>query len=321
MLLRNRYLRMINARRTSKKSARREDPGRGVAVDAQTGGHGSRRKRLRADCRFFVRISIRFCLLAMVVMPMACSGGGGAGLVDQRATGTVLFGSPEGSTASRDWVIHLAKVSPSTAESRLSVIRGLDGFEDAYLIERSSGLFVGLGAFDDPTSDRAQRVFERVRSFEVGGQRPFRRAFMLPPEAAEAASRDEADLRSVRARYGASALYTLQIGLYGPKDNDAQDAAAREAAEQAARSLREEGERAFYLHGPNYSMVMVGVFGPSDYDASVDPPLESRALRELRARYPHNLLNGQGIRNTLRGRDGRPVEIIQPSVLVEIPSR
>ena len=88
--------------------------------------------------------------------------------------------------------------------------------------------------------------------------------------------------------------------------------------------LRREGELAFYCHGPNRSMVTIGIFGIEDFDPQ-KPAMTSPRLVELRKRYPYNLQNGQGVRRTATvttasGQRAR-VEKIEPSRLVAIPER
>ncbi len=68
-------------------------------------------------------------------------------------------------------------------------------------------------------------------------------------------------------------------------------------------------------------MVTIGVFGEVDFDATTTPPMESMRLRELRKRFPHNYLNGQGINETLSTSTGQRVTRLQPSSLVGIPKQ
>ncbi len=121
--------------------------------------------------------------------------------------------------------------------------------------------------------------------------------------------RGAADLRSVAGR----GHYTLQIG-YFEDPND--PALARQAAEQWAAQLRNEGTPAYYFHGPNRSMVTVGLFPASAASVSNTGVVTySQSVRQLQQRFPHNLYNGNTIRVKLR--DGRTID--QPSFLVRIP--
>lgn len=198
---------------------------------------------------------------------------------------------------------------------------GIDGVR---LQDRGNGLFVVAGAYDDPTSAAASRHLDRVRSTRVGQNQPFRQAYLAPPPESDATGTDpRMDLRNAKTMFGADALYTLQVAIYGRNDQRAPTgeelAAFRAAAEEAARTLRAQGDVAFYYHSPQRSMVTVGVFTPEDHDPTTHPPFESIALRTARKKHPNNLFNGQGIKETSRDARGQPVERLQPSFLVKIP--
>lgn len=181
------------------------------------------------------------------------------------------------------------------------------------------------GRYTDPASSRVQADLKRIRAMEVEGRTPFASAVVLP--VGEQARPDDRqaqyDLRRVKKTFGKEAVYTLQIGVYAREDSrrpSQEDLAAfRRAAEQAVERLRREGDQAFFYHGPNGSMVTVGVFNDSDLDTSVTPPIESRRLAELKSRHPHNLLNGRGVRETVPTGEARSEPRIQESRLVLIP--
>src|SRR5262249_24035027 len=109
--------------------------------------------------------------------------------------------------------------------------------------------------------------------------------------------------------------------VYGRRDlpnpTQADLTEARKAAEQAAARFRQEGEQAFYYHGPRMSMVTIGAFNIEDFDPQT-PSYQSTRLLEVRKRHPYNLYNGAGIKviNKANGRSE-----LQPSSLVEIPSK
>ena len=94
----------------------------------------------------------------------------------------------------------------------------------------------------------------------------------------------------------------------------------RGQAERTARALRSQGVEAFYYHGPNMSMVTVGVLGEDDHDGSTQPPVESARLRRLRRDHPHNLLNDEILMEPVLTERGI-VQRAQASRLVAIPSR
>ncbi len=229
--------------------------------------------------------------------------------------------------AERGWSVLVAMVPSgraSDADAMLGTVRSA-GLGGAFVSERSGRPAIAFGSYDDPASEEAQAGLARVRGVEVEGMRPFATAVLMPPPAArstgEAASYD---LRGVKARLGDSAVYTLQVGVYGRADyqrpTEPELGLFREQAEIAVSKLRGEGERAFFYHGPNSSSVTVGVFSEDDHDGSTMPAVESPGLRALRKRFPHNLLNGEGLMETVKT-DRGPIKRLQPSRLVAIPRR
>lgn len=225
------------------------------------------------------------------------------------------------------WTIVLASVPGgvrSFGEQQAELIRTRGKLPDAFLAERGGKLFVALGGYADPSSPEAKKTLERVQKTEVNGTRPYAFAFFAPPSGAGARGSNPAfNLDRAKAAFGPDALYTLQVGIYGRADGQTPTPEEldlfRETAERAVRELRAEGELAFYHHGRTRSTVTVGVFGPDDHDPSVRPAIESARLEQTRERHPFNLLNGQGIRERVRGSDGAARESMQKSFLVAIP--
>lgn len=201
------------------------------------------------------------------------------------------------------------------------------GLTGAHIALRERRPIIAFGRYDDPGSPEAQAGLRRVRETNISGMNPFGAAMLIPPGApATGAEVDELNLRSVRGRLTkAEAAYTLQIGVYARPDMGRPTAEEltlfRREAEKAARQLRAEGEIAFYYHGPNMSMVTVGVFAEDDHDGETQPPIESIRLRQARQQHPYNLLNGQGINETVRTGSGGSVQRLQASRLVAIPER
>lgn len=216
----------------------------------------------------------------------------------------------------------------SAAALALEKVRTQGGLPEAYLEKRGPATVVAVGRFAEGESKEAKQMLARVRNTEIvlaaGKTRPFADAFLAPP-ADIPGNMPEYDLRNARKRQGEWAIYTLQIGVYTRLDKspDAKELAEfRKMAELAVTTLRREGEQAFYYHGPTKSMVTVGLFGQEDFDPQT-PAAQSAALMALRKRYPHNLYNGQGIKQTVKvnNQQGKQVTTtrMQPSSLVEVP--
>jgi hypothetical protein len=155
--------------------------------------------------------------------------------------------------------------------------------------------------------------------------KPFSGAFLAPPTEIHG-TMPEFDLSNAKKLNGDWVLYTLQVGVYSREDQKAATPAEmaefRKTAEEAVVQLRREGEQAFYSHGPNRSMVTIGLFGTEDFDAT--SKFESPALRALRKRFPYNLQNGMGIKQRFTVTDPKTgqqmkKERIQPSGLVQVP--
>lgn len=194
------------------------------------------------------------------------------------------------------------------------------GLAEAYVEVRGENVIVAYGRFSAPDDPAAADALQRVRGLTVRNEQPYAGAFLAPPFTVQLGSRPEYNLLTAKARYGEDALYTLQVAVYGredlprPTEDDLKE--ARKSAEEAAAKLRQEGELAFYYHGPNRSMVTVGIFTLDDFDPQT-PGYQSTRLIETRKRFPHNLYNGAGIRITRPGQKPH----LQPSPLVNLPTK
>ncbi len=230
--------------------------------------------------------------------------------------------------ASNKWSIVLVAFRGEQAEA--AAVQGLQrveaaGVRGAYLERRGQSIALAVGRFDAADDPAALQTLAQLQAMEIEGGRPFAGAVLAPPSPdLLKGSVPEYDLRTVKQRFGDDALYTLQVAVYGRADREmpepAELAEYRQAAERAVYELRREGEQAFYYHAPVRSMVTIGVLGPEDHDPMV-PGIESQRLRELRLRHPHNLLNGQGIRQRVPGRPANDPDAwqLQPSALVGVP--
>lgn len=249
-----------------------------------------------------------------------------------QSQGQALFGSGARQTATSggvaSWQIVLAAFGGADGERNAGAAVAEAhriGLTSAYAEQRGRAWVVAYGRYESGVSDRAREDLARLKSMEIDGKLPFASAVLAPPPLeAIAGAMPEHDLATARARYGRSAYYTLQVGIYrrmDDRDPSAQDLAEfRRAAEAAVIQLRREGQEAFYYHTSRSSTVTVGIFSEKDYDTSrrrpdgsvtTGPARESFRLREAKEQNPHNLVNGQAVK--VRGQ-------IQPSLLVPIPN-
>jgi len=226
------------------------------------------------------------------------------------------------------WTIMIVRIQRANAQvagNMLHVVITDAGLDGAYLDHRTDGTMIAYGQYVSKTDPQAIKDLKRIRSIQIDGEKIFERAILIPPTSESLrGSNSSYDLRGVKAKFGDRAIYTLQVGIYGRVDyqqsTDEELAEYRKAAEQAVRELRGNGVMAFYYHAPARSMVTIGVFGARDFDASTMPPTQSDELSSLREQYPHNLLNGRGIEETVRTDSGK-VTRLQSSQLVGIPEK
>lgn len=229
------------------------------------------------------------------------------------------------SSGQKGWTIVLLSVDQADkAENMLAQVRTTGRLPDAFMMQRNGKFVIAVGSYEDPAQRIAQVELQRVRAIEIDGQKPYEHSFLAPPSGDLArGSIPEYDLRNARRQYGEKAFYTLQVAVYGREDDqkatETDLTQFRAAAEKAATSLRQEGELAFYYHGPNRSMVTVGIFGEDDVKVNRGVTTESAKLQMARDRHPLNLLNGRTIIEHVRTSTGGTVPRDQASFLVRVP--
>ena len=185
-------------------------------------------------------------------------------------------------------------------------VREQAGLGDIWYAEAGGTSTVYAGRYRDPQADRARAMLQLVRAAQVDGSRLFTRAQVVPlsGSSADAAVYNERDLRNHRG------MITLQIGFYDANYG----ASFRAAAETAVDVLREQGEDAYFYHGPNRSLITVELFTrgqalvPSGQTEQYSP-----TVRLLQERFPHNLMNGLTFERRENGVGG-----VQGSFLVPV---
>ncbi len=228
-------------------------------------------------------------------------------------------------TQKAEWAVLIAifrgEKHEEDAANTLAEFRTRGMLPEAYAQKRGQATCILAGAFTGPEDPAAQAELKRIQSIEINNELPYAGSYLAPPPQADLkGSMPEYNLRQARLLYGKKAIQTLQVAVYGREDLDRASEAdlkeCRTAAEEAVVKLRQEGELAFYFHGPRRSMVCVGVFDLSDFDPQI-PSYKSSRLRETQKRFPHNLYNGQAIRVKSPGQNAK----LQPSALVAIPEK
>ncbi len=160
-------------------------------------------------------------------------------------------------------------------------------------------------ALDDP---RAQSDLERWRQMIATGAIRLPAVMLVPiVDAPRRGSMPQYDLRNAKGR----GVYTLQIAYYDEQFGPT----FRDAAEQAAATLRQDGEEAYYYHGPYRSMVTLGLFPQSEVvvDQKTGVVNFGPGLTALQKRYPNNLGNGLTIQekrgDTVTAQESFPVRV------------
>lgn len=170
---------------------------------------------------------------------------------------------------------------------------------------------VYMGRYTSFSDPKAKVDLERVRSISLGeGQvMPYIDVELVSLSGdGRGGNIDPMDLS------GYSGYYTLQIGFY---DSDF-GSAYRDAAERAAKTLREDGEQAFFYHGVHRSMITVGLFTDEDFERDGPVHIYGPRILALQEIYPNNLGNGREVIQTFR--DEKKVEQrAQKSSLVRVP--
>lgn len=159
------------------------------------------------------------------------------------------------------------------------------GLEGAWVRDTGRLLTVYYGRYTDPTGPGALGDLETVRT---SGVDQANLAVLVPLARGEEAVTDPLDARAHRR------MMSLQVAMYDADFGEGY----REAAESAARHLREDGAEAFFYHGPHRSMVLVGLFTREvDFVKSKGPLGESvegygPRIKALQEQFPYNLQNG-----------------------------
>ena len=166
------------------------------------------------------------------------------------------------------------------------------------------------GRYESPDASTAPSDLRQTRMVRLDGELAFSSARLVPLGAFSPHSpgtfghTDDLDLH----RY--MGMYSLQIGYYdeqGGKD-------FRNATEQAAKTLRKDGEEAYYYHGPNRSMVTIGLFTDADFAQEGVQRVYGPRMKSLQEKYPYNLGNGRTVIEKVNGN----VIGEQPSFLVRV---
>ncbi len=151
---------------------------------------------------------------------------------------------------------------------------------------------VYCGRYKEQNDPHALKNLEKIRQFAIDGRQPFRSAAILPLTGRE--NQSSVNPYDLKPYVG---FFTLQIGFYdeqyGPD--------FRQAAEEAVRILREDGEEAYFYHGPIRSLITIGLFTYDDFVKVGNTEAYGPRIKKLQEEYPYNLGNGRTLIEKVRG--------------------
>lgn len=209
------------------------------------------------------------------------------------------------------------------------------GWQETFVVHEANRSSVYRGAFADRQAAREPLVnTKRFRTPD--GAMPFVMSILVPYPRREPVGDERYDLSRIE-----EGTYTVVVEVYYDETDSEETYLAAEgrtskrrvtdrylAAARRCEELREEGQEAYYYHGPGNSLVTVGIFPDSSIQIEmVDGKEEKRIVDPrmnavLRA-HPHLYINGikREFATAAEGRDGAPVQFLyRPTYPVLIPS-
>ncbi len=214
-----------------------------------------------------------------------------------RSSKTARLSQP---VAEEYWTIRLASFDTAKqARKQLKKLQRKKNIPDLWVADRARGALLCRGKYSNPATAMVQN--------------DLRQSLLTFPDAKIiAASIGVADSNMNLKRYRQQGLWTLQVAVY----DDLIGKDFRKKAEEAAVVFRNDGEKAFFYHGPHRSMVTIGIYS---YEQAWTQRLRvgdtySPAILQLQERYPYNLYNGR----TVVEKSGGKVLRQQPSFLVKV---
>ncbi|MEM1211107.1 MAG: hypothetical protein AAGI68_02310 [Planctomycetota bacterium] len=177
---------------------------------------------------------------------------------------------------------------------------------DLWYADNGQASTVYHGRFRSPRLPDAEAALRQVRQARLDGDRPFADSTFVDVTGAREATNTD-DPKDLRQHAG---FYSLQIGYYDPDFGSG----FREAAEEAAATLREDGVEAYFYHGKNISMVTVGLFTADDFVFRQGVRGYGPRIRMTQDEFPLHTANG---RSVIVRKDGREDKL--RSNLVRVP--
>lgn len=215
------------------------------------------------------------------------------------------------SQSSGGWAIELAtftgKHRKASALRLVTWLKENTTLTDAWIYDQENDTLVMQGRFTEPNSPQVQEELHHIRAMKIQDVQRFEKVQIVPYGKTAMTAATPSDLAQFTGIQG----YTLQVAFF----DKAGGSRFREAAETYCRQLREKNEQAYFYHGPNRSMVTIGLFTDADWEGEGIKKHYGQRIQDLQLRFPNNLGNGSTIVEKVNG------QIIgdQSSVLVHLP--
>ena len=244
----------------------------------------------------------------------------------RNATAAAARASQNPDVDSAAWSVLLATVSGPEGRAtamtiRDEVARRYPTLRDAFVRSTQRGSVVLSGRFSSPQAPEAQARLKEVKEMTEGGVRAFPRAMLTRFGAgSEQGPPGPNDLRIVRQNAPTQTLYTLQVAVWSAFGTDElKMSEIKRSAEEYCRSLRSQGNEAYYFHDfdTRTSTVTVGVFGADAYDPR--STLYAPEVEKVMRAFPKHLVNGEELLVPVDPRNPGAKTMPQAPRLVEIP--
>ncbi len=185
------------------------------------------------------------------------------------------------------WSIQVAEFTGrdriENARESIEQIRSSAAVAELWIEDTGEVASVFQGRFNSASDPLIRPTLSRIQSVQINDKKPFKDAQLVPLAGTGRVISDPLDLAQFVG------YYSLQIGFYDKN----YDGDFRAAAEEAVRTLREEGYEAYYYHGPFRSIIAIGVYSYEQAFVSAGThDTYAPCIRELQEKFPYNLGNG-----------------------------
>lgn len=204
------------------------------------------------------------------------------------------------------WAIELASFTGekqvAAAQRFVGDLQRKTNMPDLWAAADDKKTYVYRGWYLDPGNITGKSDVRQTRMIKVDNKPLFKSAKMVRVD--ERHGEPDRGTGVTRAmnlkRYSGQELYSLQVAVY----DELFGGNYRQACEKRVAQLNKEGEPAYYYHGPNQSMITIGLhthdtaFDRVRVQMEPDKPAVwqdnySATIRQLQERFPRNIYNEQ----------------------------